>query len=113
MESTTMRKTDNKRYLTSVQLRDRYGGRSEMWVERIMQRDAKFPRHIYIGRLRFWALDEIEAYERAAVAAAANTEAASSWNCSSRGCSSAPSPRAAGGLHRPAKSLPETGGRNG
>jgi predicted DNA-binding transcriptional regulator AlpA len=59
---------DLKHYLTAVQLRERYGGRSEMWIERIMQRDAKFPRPIYIGRLRFWALDEIEAYERAAVA---------------------------------------------
>jgi hypothetical protein len=29
-----------------------------------MRRDPKFPRPILIGRFRFWALDEIEAYER-------------------------------------------------
>jgi predicted DNA-binding transcriptional regulator AlpA len=62
-----------RQYLTAVQLRERYGGRSGMWVDRIMQRDAKFPRPIYIGRLRFWALHEIEAYERAAAAAGRKT----------------------------------------
>ena len=60
---------DFKRYLTAAQLRERYGGRSEMWIGRIIQRDGKFPRPIYIGRFRFWAIDQIEAYERAAVAA--------------------------------------------
>ena len=55
---------DSKHYLTAQQLRARYGGRSEMWLDRIMARDPTFPRHIYIGRLRFWALDEIEAYEQ-------------------------------------------------
>jgi hypothetical protein len=53
-----------KRYLTSVQLRERYGNRSEMWITRIMRSDPAFPRHIVIGRFKFWALDEIEAYER-------------------------------------------------
>jgi predicted DNA-binding transcriptional regulator AlpA len=35
-----------------------------MWIERIMKRDPKFPRPIYIGRFRFWNLDDIEAHER-------------------------------------------------
>jgi predicted DNA-binding transcriptional regulator AlpA len=67
--------TCDKRYLTAAQLRERYGGRSEMWIERIMQRDAKFPRPIRIGRFRFWAVDEIEAFERAAGAAGKTTKA--------------------------------------
>jgi predicted DNA-binding transcriptional regulator AlpA len=53
-----------KRYLTAAQLRERYGDRSTMWIERIMKRDPRFPRPIYIGRYRFWNLNEIEAYER-------------------------------------------------
>jgi predicted DNA-binding transcriptional regulator AlpA len=52
-----------KRYLTSAQLRERYGDRSTMWIERIMKRDPKFPRPIYIGRFRFWDLAAIEEYE--------------------------------------------------
>ena len=51
-------------YLTSTQLRARYGGRSHMWIERRLQADPSFPKPRKIGRLRFWDLDEIEAYER-------------------------------------------------
>jgi len=58
----------NKQYLTSGQLRTRYGGRSDMWPDRIMKRDPGFPRCIYVGRFKYWALDEIEAYERAVAA---------------------------------------------
>jgi predicted DNA-binding transcriptional regulator AlpA len=53
-----------KQYLTSGQLRTRYGGRSDMWLGRLMKRDATFPRPLRIGRFKYWALDEIEAYER-------------------------------------------------
>jgi len=53
-----------KQYVTGRQLRERYGGRSEMWLARIMRADADFPRPIVIGRYRFWALDQIESYER-------------------------------------------------
>jgi predicted DNA-binding transcriptional regulator AlpA len=52
------------RYLTATQLRQRYGGRSEMWIERIMRRDADFPKPIRIGRYRLWELAALEAYER-------------------------------------------------
>ena len=52
-------------YLTSNQLRARYGGRSHMWIERRLKDDeAPLPRPIYIGRLRYWKLPEIEAWER-------------------------------------------------
>jgi predicted DNA-binding transcriptional regulator AlpA len=53
-----------KLYLTAGQLRTRYGGRSDMWLDRIMKRDSAFPRPISIGRYRYWDLAAIEAYER-------------------------------------------------
>ena len=53
-----------KQYLTAGQLRARYGGRSDMWLDRIMKRDAAFPRPISIGRYRYWDLGAIEAYDR-------------------------------------------------
>lgn len=56
-------------YLTARQLQKRYGGRSHMWIERRLAADPDFPRPIYVGRLRFWRLDQIEEYERARVAA--------------------------------------------
>jgi predicted DNA-binding transcriptional regulator AlpA len=61
-----------KTYLTAMQLRKRYGGRSHMWIERRLLSDPTFPRPAYFGRFRFWALDEIEAWERAAIAARGN-----------------------------------------
>jgi predicted DNA-binding transcriptional regulator AlpA len=61
-----------KRYLTAAQLRERYGGRSHMWIERRLLSDSTFPRPAYFGRFRFWALDEIEMWERAAIAARGN-----------------------------------------
>jgi predicted DNA-binding transcriptional regulator AlpA len=67
-----------KRYLTSAQLRERYGDRSTMWIGRIMKRDPKFPRPIYIGRFRFWDLADIEAYERVAACRVPKTAVMSS-----------------------------------
>jgi hypothetical protein len=65
-----------KKYLTSTQLRARYGNRSEMWLTRIMRSDTDFPRPIFIGRYRFWDIAEIEAYERNVAARREPTEAA-------------------------------------
>jgi hypothetical protein len=42
----------------------RYGGRSIMWLERLLKRDPNFPRPIYFGRLRFFEIAALEAYER-------------------------------------------------
>ena len=53
----------SKQYLTAGQLRTRYGGRSDMWLDRLMKRDGTFPRPVYIGRYRYWDLDAIEKYE--------------------------------------------------
>jgi len=35
-----------------------------MWIDRLMKRDATFPRPVYIGRYRYWDLQAIESYER-------------------------------------------------
>jgi hypothetical protein len=51
-------------YVSSKQLRTRYGGRSHMWIERLLKADPDFPKPIYIGRLRFWKLPELETWER-------------------------------------------------
>jgi predicted DNA-binding transcriptional regulator AlpA len=49
-------------YLTGPQVRQRYGGRSASWLDN-RSRDPNFPKPIYIGRRRFYALDELEAME--------------------------------------------------
>jgi predicted DNA-binding transcriptional regulator AlpA len=58
----------NKQYLPSGQVCARYGGRSDMWISRLLKRDATFPRPIRVGRFLYWSLDELEAYERAITA---------------------------------------------
>lgn len=54
----------NPEFISANQLRARYGGRSHMWVERKLKDDPAFPRPTYFGRLRFWNLPELEAWER-------------------------------------------------
>jgi hypothetical protein len=51
-------------FLTSRQLRDRYGGVSHMWIERRLVDDPEFPKPVYFGARRFWALADIEVWER-------------------------------------------------
>ena len=53
------------KYIDTPQLRDRYGGVSHMWVERRLQNDPTFPRPIYIGRLRYFEVEKLAAWERA------------------------------------------------
>jgi hypothetical protein len=52
-------------YITSRQLRDRYGGVSHMWIERRLAEDSEFPKPVFFGKRRFWPLARLEAYERA------------------------------------------------
>jgi hypothetical protein len=54
-------------YISAKQVLARYGGRSEMWLNRKLTMEADFPRPMYSGRLRFFRLDEIEQYEKQAV----------------------------------------------
>ena len=56
-------------HITATQVLLRYGGRSHMFLERILKNDPTFPRPFKVGRLRFFTLSEIEAYERSKVAA--------------------------------------------
>jgi hypothetical protein len=49
-------------------LRARYGGRSQMWIARRLQNDPTFPKAFYFGRLRFFALDDVETWERSQIA---------------------------------------------
>lgn len=50
-------------YLNASQVMARYGDCSHMWIIR-RQADAKFPSPVYFGRLRFWKLSELIAWER-------------------------------------------------
>jgi hypothetical protein len=55
-------------WISARQVLDRFGGRSEMWLVRKLKMDKDFPRPAYSGRLRFFRLDELEQYEKRAVA---------------------------------------------
>jgi hypothetical protein len=54
----------NQQWLGARQVKDRYGGRSDMWLWRMTHLDDKFPKPRKFGRLNFWSLDELERYER-------------------------------------------------
>ncbi|MCX7348711.1 MAG: transcriptional regulator [Alphaproteobacteria bacterium] len=53
-------------FLSSAQVRHRYGGRSQMALWRWLRDPAMgFPQPVYFGRLRFWRLDALQQWERA------------------------------------------------
>ena len=58
-------------YIDAPQLLARFGGRSHMWLVRLLERDQSFPRPVKIGRLRFWKLDDLIAWERETAAKSA------------------------------------------
>jgi predicted DNA-binding transcriptional regulator AlpA len=45
-----------------------------MWIERRLADDPDFPKPIYLGRLRYWRLADIEGWERARAAAGPKTK---------------------------------------
>jgi hypothetical protein len=53
------------RYLTSAQLRTRYGHCSDMWVYRRLHDGSGFPQPTTIAGRRFWRLTDLVAWERA------------------------------------------------
>jgi predicted DNA-binding transcriptional regulator AlpA len=53
-------------FISAGQLRDRWGGLSLMTIARRLETDPDFPKPHYFGRLRFWKIADIEAYERRA-----------------------------------------------
>jgi predicted DNA-binding transcriptional regulator AlpA len=59
---------DGAVFISAPQVCQRYGGRSHMWLERLLRNDPEFPRPKYFGRLRFFEIEELEAYERRRVA---------------------------------------------
>jgi predicted DNA-binding transcriptional regulator AlpA len=52
-------------FLKTRQVQARWGGVSHMFVERRLKNDATFPKPVFLGRLRFWKLSELEAWEAA------------------------------------------------
>ena len=51
--------------LRAIQVRERYGNASDMWVHRKLKHDPTFPRPIYLGPTRYWRLSDLLAWERA------------------------------------------------
>jgi predicted DNA-binding transcriptional regulator AlpA len=52
-------------WITVGQLRVRYGGMSNAWVDQKILNDPAFPKPHYFGsKLRFFNLSEVEAFER-------------------------------------------------
>src|SRR6266576_2451054 len=52
-------------FLSAVQVRQRYGNASDMWLWRRLRDDSEFPRPIEIRKRRYWKLSELIAWERA------------------------------------------------
>jgi predicted DNA-binding transcriptional regulator AlpA len=65
----------HKKYLTTRQLRERWGGVSHMFIERRLLQDPNFPRPLKLGRrIRFYDLGDIERWERTRVMAVAASD---------------------------------------
>ena len=60
----TKREREKKKYLTTSQLRERWGDCSHMTIERKLRDDPRFPKAYRFTRFRLFDLDEIEEYER-------------------------------------------------
>ena len=52
-------------FLRTRQVQHRYGSCSHMFIERRLASDPTFPRPVFMGRLRFWRLSELEQWEKA------------------------------------------------
>lgn len=50
-------------FISAAQLRDRFGGVSDMWIVRRLAADPDFPRPVYIGTRRFWQVQSLVAWE--------------------------------------------------
>jgi hypothetical protein len=51
-------------WATSLQVRARYGGTSDMWLYRKLKNDPDFPKPSYDGPLMMFSVAELEAYDR-------------------------------------------------
>jgi hypothetical protein len=50
-------------YLDAMKVRVRYGGRSDMWIWRLLENDPDFPRPLVIRNRRLWKLSELISWE--------------------------------------------------
>jgi predicted DNA-binding transcriptional regulator AlpA len=51
--------------LTARQVRQRYGGKSDVWLWRALRSESQFPRPIYIRSQRYFRLRDLLAFESA------------------------------------------------
>lgn len=51
------------KFLTARQVRDRFGGISEMTLWRWLNGETAFPKPLTINRRRFWKITDVEAFE--------------------------------------------------
>lgn len=52
------------RYFTAPQVRRRYGGRSDMWLHRILNKpESGFPQPLYLNGRRYWDESWLERWE--------------------------------------------------
>jgi predicted DNA-binding transcriptional regulator AlpA len=62
-------------FLTSVQVRKRYGNVADMTLHRWLRDERmEFPQPVYFGRLRFWKLSDLESWERSSATRRATTK---------------------------------------
>lgn len=69
LSNSAIEETPPSEYLSSRQVRARYGGRSDMTLHRWLKKpDLNFPRPIYICGKRFWVRDELARWEESQAA---------------------------------------------
>jgi predicted DNA-binding transcriptional regulator AlpA len=64
--------THVQEFLSSAELRARYGGRSQMWIHRrLNDPNSSFPKPYRFGdgKYRYWKIAELEAWEKSCAAA--------------------------------------------
>jgi hypothetical protein len=64
---------DEDRFLSSAQVKKRYGGVSDMWLTRRLRDGSGFPKPMIVETRRFWKLSELEQWERARAKASVMT----------------------------------------
>ena len=60
-------------YLTAPQVRQRFGGKSDMWLWRLLSEEPSFPRPVVIRNQRYFRLSELLAFENASKTADAGS----------------------------------------
>jgi hypothetical protein len=51
------------KWITSTQVRSRYGNRSAMWVYRKVKFDPAFPKPTYFGRMQMFLVEQLDKYD--------------------------------------------------